>query len=199
MNRIFIAGIVGGIVMFIWSSIAHMLLPLGEVGVQELPNQPASFAALEANIPEAGLYMLPGFGLGPNPTSAQTHEAMKHMDERAALYPSGFLMYFPKGARPMMMGRWLGIEFATELVESLLVVWLLSLTRLTTFGARLGFVTVAGILAAIATNVSYWNWYGFPANYTAAYIFTQVVGFICVGIVAGLILKNQPTPPMRDR
>jgi hypothetical protein len=41
--------------------------------------------------------------------------------------------------------------------------------------------------------VSYWNWYSFPAIYTAAYMFIQVVGFICVGIVAALVLgKRQP-------
>ena len=58
------------------------------------------------------------------------------------------------------------------------MVILLSQTRLTTFASRLGFVLVMGILATIATNVSYWNWYGFPATYTAAYMTTGVVGFI---------------------
>ena len=91
------------------------------------------------------------------------------------------------------MGKFLGIEFATELLESILAVFLLAQTRLISFGARVGFVMVAGILAAIATNVSYWNWYGFPGVYTAAYMFIQVVGFICVGIVAALVLgKREP-------
>jgi hypothetical protein len=30
--------------------------------------------------------------------------------------------------------------------------------------------------AAIATNISYWNWYGFPKVYTASYMFIQLVG-----------------------
>ena len=90
----------------------------------------------------------------------------------------------------MMMGQWLSVEFATEFFETLIVVFLLSLTRLFTFGARVGFFLVAGVLAAIATNISYWNWYGFPATYTAAYIFTQLVGFLCAGLVAALILRN---------
>jgi hypothetical protein len=41
-------------------------------------------------------------------------------------------------------------------------------------------------LAAIASNVSYWNWYGFPYVYTAGYMFIQIIGFLCVGIVAAL-------------
>ena len=47
----------------------------------------------------------------------------------------------------------------------------------------------AGLLAALPTNASYWNWYGFPANYTQAYMLIQIVGFVCVGIVAGWLLK----------
>jgi len=48
-------------------------------------------------------------------------------------------------------------------------------------------------LTAIATNVSYWNWYGFPGVYTASYMLTQVIGFLLVGIVAGLMLRKLKT------
>jgi hypothetical protein len=192
-KRILLAGILSGIAMFIWTSIAHMALPLGEAGIREIPNQQAVLGAMQTNLgQQSGLYLFPGFGLGPNPTRQQRSEAMKHMGERLASNPSGILMYHPPG-RALMMGRLLGIEFATELLESILVVFLLAQTSLVSFGARVGFVTVAGILAAIATNVSYWNWYGFPSVYTASYMFIQIVGFICVGIVAALVLgKRSP-------
>ena len=64
-------------------------------------------------------------------------------------------------------------------------------TRLTTFGGRVIFVVSAGILAAIATNVSYWNWYGFPKRYIAAYMFIEIVGFFLVGIVAAFVLRRK--------
>ncbi len=50
-------------------------------------------------------------------------------------------------------------------------------------------MTIAGILAAISTNISYWNWYGFPGNYTFAYAFTIVVGFAVAGLVTAAMLK----------
>lgn len=191
-KRIILAGVLGGIVMFIWTSIAHMALPLGQAGVGELPNESAVMDALKTNLGEnGGLYIFPGMGLGPDATPEQKREAMKNMSEKLATNPSGILMYHP--ARPLKMGKLLGTEFATELLESLLVVFLLAQTGLASFGARLGFVFLAGILAAIATNVSYWNWYGFPGVYTEAYMFIQVVGFICVGIVAGLVLGKSRT------
>jgi len=192
MNRIILAALLGGIAMFIWTSIAHMALPLGDAGIREIPNEAAVLSAMQSGISEAGLYFFPGFGLGPNPSREAQHEAMKHMDENLAQHPSGIMMYHPAGSRPFMMARYLAIEFMTEFFEALLVVYLLSLTRLTTFGARVGFVTVAGVLAAIATNISYWNWYGFPAVYTSAYMLIQVVGFFCIGLVAAWVLKKQP-------
>ena len=194
MKHIFLAGLLGGIAMFIWTSIAHMALPLGEAGIREIPNEAALLDAMRSSIgtKPPGLYLFPGLGLGPNPTHQERSEAMKHMGENLARNPSGLLMYHPPGSRPLNMVRWLSIEFVTELVEAFLVVFLLAQTRLTNFGTLVGFVVIAGILAAIATNISYWNWYGFPKVYTASYMFIQVVGFFCIGLVAAWVLKKQP-------
>ena len=192
MNRIFLAALFGAIAIFLWTFIAHMVLPLGEAGIREIPNEAAVLSAMQSNIAdEAGLYVFPGFGLGPNPSREAQREAMNHMDEKLKQHPSGILLYHPAGSRPFVIVRHLAIEFATEFLEALLVIYLLSLTRLTTFGARVGFVTVAGVLAAIATSISYWNWYGFPAVYTSAYMLIEVVGFFCIGLVAAFVLKKQ--------
>ena len=188
-TRIILAGILGGVAMFIWSSIAHMALPLGHAGLSEIPNEEMVLATLKAGMSEKdGLYFFPGPGIGDNPTKEQQKAAMERYPEKLAANPSGLLMYHPSGSRPMAMPKGLTIEFLTELLESLLAVFLLSRTRIPSFGGRVGFVFVAGILAAIATSVSYWNWYGFPGVYTAAYMTLQIVGFLCAGIVAALVL-----------
>jgi hypothetical protein len=188
--KILLAGIFGGIVMFIWTSIAHMALPLGEAGLGEIPNESAVLSAMQSNIgDQTGLYIFPGPGLGKNATRREKDEAMKHMGEKIATNPSGILMYHAPG-RQLMLGKLLGVEFGTELLEAILVVFLLAQTRIASFAGRVGFVLVAGILVAIATNVSYWNWYGFPCVYTASYMFIQIVGFFLVGIVAALVLRK---------
>ena len=188
--KILLAGIFGGIIMFIWTSIAHMALPLGEAGLGEIPNESAVLSAMQSNIgDQTGLYIFPGRGLGKNATRQEKEEAMKHMGEKIAANPSGILMYHAPG-RPLALGKLLGVEFGTELLEAILSVFLLAQTRIASFAGRVGFVLVAGILAAIATNVSYWNWYGFPCVYTASYMFIQIVGFLCAGIVAALVLRK---------
>jgi hypothetical protein len=189
-TRTFLAAILGGIAMFIWSFIAHDLLPLGEMGVREFKNEAAMLDALKTDLGDAGgLYHFPGHRAGPNATRQEKSEAMKRAMEKAASGPSGLLIYHP--TREFTFGKLLGIEFATELFEAILVVFLLTQTRIESFGGRVGFILVAGILAAITTNIPYWNWYGFPSRYTAAYVSIEIIGFLYVGLVAALLLKSR--------
>ncbi|MDQ2823935.1 MAG: hypothetical protein M3R29_00595 [Verrucomicrobiota bacterium] len=191
--RIILAGVLGGIAMFIWSFIAHDLLPLGEIGIRQFHDEGPMLDAMKTNLGDAeGLYHFPGHRAGPNATRQEKKDAMMRAMEKAASGPSGILLYHP--SRQFSFGKLLGVEFATELIEAILVVFLLAQTRIESFFGRVSFVFFAGVLAAIATNVPYWNWYGFPKRYTAAYIFIQVVGFICVGIAAALVMKKRSAP-----
>ena len=176
--------------MFIWSFIAHDLLPLGEIGMREFKNESAMLDALKTNLGDArGLYHFPGHRADPNATRQEKSDAMKRAMEKAASGPSGLLIYHP--SREFTFGKLLGIEFATELLEAILVVFLLTQTRTESFAGRVGFVFLAGILAAITTNIPYWNWYGFPSRYTAAYMSIEIIGFLCVGLIAALLLRNR--------
>ena len=189
--RILLAGILGGIVMFIWTSIAHMALPLGEAGINEIPNESVVLDAMQSSMGDkTGLYIFPGLGVGKNATREEKNEAMKQMQQRIAANPSGILMYHPPG-RQFAFGKSLAVEFSTEVLQAILVIWLLAQTRIGSFAGRVGFVLVAGILASITTNVSYWNWYGFPGVYTSSYILIEIVGFVLVGVIAALILRKR--------
>ena len=94
--KILLAGILGGIVMFVWTSIAHMALPLGEAGINEIPNEPAVLSAMQSRIGDkTGLYIFPGLGVGKNATREEKSEAMKQMQQRIAANPWGILMSRP--------------------------------------------------------------------------------------------------------
>ena len=138
----------------------------------------------------SGLYLFPGLGAGPHPTQAQRNAAMKDYEPKLAANPSGLLLYHPPGARGITGGK-LGLEFLTEFLEMLLAVILLAQTRVGSYAGKVGFIVLVGIIAALATNIPYWNWYGFPGNYTAAYMTTQIVGYLAAGLVAAGVMKNR--------
>src|SRR2546421_10146660 len=186
--RILLAGIVGGVVMFVWNFVAHDLLPLGEMGVRVMTNEDAITSALQTNLGDnMGFYIFPSGGLTPGATGEQKKAAMQKAEEQMASGAAGVLIYRPK--RIFNFPKRLVIQFATDVAEALLAVFLLAQTRITGFAGKVGFVLTAGILAAITTNVPYANWYGFPKDFTLGQMLTQTIGFLLVGIVAGLILK----------
>src|SRR5437762_12248059 len=128
--RILLAGILGGIVMFTWTSIAHMALPLGEAGITEIPNESAVLNSMQNNIGDrAGLYIFPGLGVGENASREEKSRAMKGKQQRIAANPSGILRYHPLG-RQFAFGNSLAIKLGTELLEAILVIGLLAQTQL---------------------------------------------------------------------
>ena len=190
-TRILFAGLLGAIAMFAWTFVAHTLLPLGEAGVKNTVNDEGLLTELKSTVKnKEGLYIYPTMGLPPDATHAEQSAATEKYAQKLEKNPSGFFIFHPAGSRPMNMGKFLTIEFITELCEAILVVWLLAQTRIVTFGGRLGFVIAAGIMAAIATNISYWNWWGFPTVYTVSYMFIELVGFFLVGIVAAIMFRR---------
>jgi len=170
-KRVLLAGVVGAIAMFVWNFVAHDLLPLGEAGIKQIDNEQALLSTMKSTLSAPGMYMY------PNMT-----KDMSENEKKIASGPSGLLIYFP--SRSFSFPKMLAIEFVTELLQALIAVYLLSLTSVGSFGGRLGFFALIGLLAAIATNVSYWNWYGFPDNYTCAHMLTEWVGYLCAGVVA---------------
>ena len=72
--KILLAGVLGGVVMFIWTSIAHMALPLGEAGVREIPTESTVLSAMQSNIGEQT-----GLIFSPVPELAKTQLDRKRM------------------------------------------------------------------------------------------------------------------------
>ncbi len=189
MGKKLLAAVLGGIAFFLWSFVAHMLTGLGETGIQEIPNEQAVVSSIKASLPGPGLYAFPGWGLPPDATHSQKMKAMQGdaMQAKLKAGPSGIMVY--KAGPAQLMGRQMITELVTNMVQIFLAVLLLGQTRIVNFVGRWRFITIAGFLAAISTNISYWNWYGFPGNYTMAYIAVIAVGFAIAGLVAAAIVK----------
>ncbi len=190
-NRVVLAGVLGGTAMYAWMAVAHMVLPLGRAGISEIAtNEPTVLAEMHRSLGEnPGMYMFPAFDSGDRSAAA-----MQNYERKLANNPSGLLIYHPPGGKAMTPGQLL-TEFLSELIAAMLAVFLLAQTRLSTYAARVGFVAAIGVVAAIPTNVSYWNWYGFPASYTASNMTSQVLGFFVAGLVAAALLRPRATQP----
>src|SRR5260221_2873442 len=98
MTRITTGGIIAGLVMFVWSFVAHMVLPIGEMGVSATAGEDQVLASMKS-MNQGGLYLMPGYeyfqSLGKS--GAEQQAAMKSLSEKAKRTGSAFIVYRPEG------------------------------------------------------------------------------------------------------
>ena len=190
--KLLLAALLGAVAIFLWEFVAHMFTPLGEAGMDYLPSEETVSSSLQSAIGgKAGMYMFPTAGLTVNSSREEKQKAMERITEEIKTKPSGLLIYKPAGTE-FNFAKNLAVQFVTDLVKAVLVLALLAHTRLASFGRRVGFVVLAGVLAAIVTNIPYWNWYGFDGSYTMSQVLMEIIGFFCAGLVIAWLYK--PTP-----
>ena len=66
-KRIVLAGVLGGLALFLWGSLSHIVLGLGEVGIREIPpaQEQGVLETLRPGLREPGFYFFPGRGITP--------------------------------------------------------------------------------------------------------------------------------------
>lgn len=183
MNQIVLAGILGGVAMFLAGSFTHVVLPLGEAGIKQLPNEEPVVSAIKSNVAEPGFYFFPGMPPGAS------GEQKQRWEQRIRMGPVGILVYTPQGQAPLEPIQLLR-EFLSNVLAAIAAAYLLVQTRLASFGARVVFVTALGLVCWLAISVSFWNWYHFPVTYTLADLAHELIGFAATGLVLGWRIKT---------
>jgi hypothetical protein len=179
-KRILLGGILGGLALFMWGGLSHMVIGLGQVGIQNI--QKPVYDAMKASIAQGGFYFFPESDMKGN------------IKDEYKNGPIGILIFKPTGAGASMGGQLIN-ETILNIIQTLLAAYLLSLAvKLTRYPQRVGFVFVLGILSAIATNIEYWNWYGFPTTYTMGAIVDKLIGFMVAGLVVAVFVKPSAVP-----
>jgi hypothetical protein len=185
MVRVLVGGVVGGVVLFIWGAIAHMALPLGEMGIRAIPpkGEEAVLASFRSAIPERGLYFFPGMDKHGTPSAAE----QKAWEAKIQQGPAGILVINPAGGEAMSP-RQLLTELGTDVVAALLAAVVMTQVR-PGYLRRVALTTLLGVLGVVTISVPYWNWYGFPLDFTAAEAIDQVAGWFLVGLVLAAVVR----------
>jgi hypothetical protein len=183
--RLVLASLVGAVVIFAWGFLTHAVLPLGEMGMKNLPDPLTQ--SLGSALSEPGAYYFP-------PMNGEDEAAQEEWTRRSAAGPRGVVMFDPTGGAPMSL-RQLGVEFLSGLGGAcLLTLILVRAGAGLVGGAFLG--AVAGVFAWLAIDASYWNWYRFPDAFVTAGLIEQGTGWLLVGAaVAPIVRARQRRAP----
>lgn len=175
--RVFIAGLLGGIVLFMWGFVAHTLLPIGNMGVNQPVAEEPVLSVLRDNLPSEGVYMVPGLA----PEKMSDEAAVKAYSEKAKANPYAFIVYQPQGVDGMDMTDNLIKQLVSDTLAAFIAAFVLALGAFG-FAKRVLVSVLLGLFAWLTISFPYWNWYRFPMEFTVANLLEQVLGWLFAGV-----------------
>jgi hypothetical protein len=170
-GRIILGGIIGAIILFAWGMFSWMYLPWHMRTVNNFKDETAISQAITANAPNSGIYVLPSMATAQKGT--------------AAGMPMVFASVELKGMASSMTPQMIK-AFVMQFIIAALITWIL-LRSMGGYGPKLGVAILLGILAAIAGNGPYSNWFGFDGAYTGVMMADTVISWFLAGLVLAWI------------
>ena len=192
MKRIVIAGVAGGIVLFVWSFVSWMFIPWHQIN--QMPNESGIAKVLrDADIP-AGAYWLPGMDHAA--LKAMTPEQRKAAEDAwMAAHEEGpvaMVMYAPEGSSPLSIMT-LVIGFILEVVVAGIAAFLLAMAgpAIPSFVGRVLFVVLLGLFGAVGSHLMNWNYMNYPFRFAIEMSLDSLVMAVLLGIVLALLIRPE--------
>ena len=180
--KVVVAAIVGGLLMFAWGAVAHMVLPFSENALKPVPNEAAVIDAVRGNVTENGVYVVPYL----NYAKASEAEQQAYVD-KIGNGPSGFLVLRMRHDIDMMPE--LPIEALSNVLAALVAALVVGGLGIRGYGGRVGAIFAFGVVAWLSISVSQWTWYGFSTEFLISDLVDQWGGWLLAGLGMAAVLK----------
>jgi hypothetical protein len=174
-KKLVLGGVLGGVVLFVWSAISWMVLPWHNATIHQFANGDAVAQSVAANAPASGVYGYPN----QNDTDAE-----------AKMVSGPFLFVAYKTGGMKSMATPLIEHFLTLLVVALLATWLVGKTAGLSYWGRVIFITVMGFTAAVFCIFPNWTWLSFDSGFVMAEMADTTIG----AFLSALVIAKVGTP-----
>jgi hypothetical protein len=164
--------LVGGLIFFIFSALSWMVLPFHESNLKRFPDEQAA-GHLLSTVKEHGMYLAP------------------FEEAKQGATPAGPMIFAAVSPGGMTgMGSSMAMGFVTQVLTACLITWLLLQTRGLSYGRKVFFFVVVGLIIGIAGHFPQMTWWQFTRGYTAAEVLDQVVGWFLAGLAVAKVVKT---------
>lgn len=184
MKRTLIAGLSGGLIVFVWGALSWMALPYHVESIDNLPHEAQAVSTFLEAIPESGMYHYPG--LPPADATAQQREAWEARVKAGPRIP--LMICRVEGSDPLPAENFF-FGFAGNLAAALLAAGLLGVTALRSYGSRVLFVTLLGGFASLSSVLPNWTWWSFTGLYGTLEIGDLLIGWCLAGLAIAKIIR----------
>lgn len=176
-KKIVLGGLIGGLIFFIWSGASWMFLPWHMTTMYSFKDEVVIKKSITDNVPKSGVYFAPGM---TNQNQAQMNQPVQ----------APIIFATVQLENPISMNRMMGISLLTAIVSALFLTWIAAQAHGASYTRRLAVVIMVALTACVTIYVPYWNWFGFPLNYTLVMIADQLIGWF----IAGLVIAKAAMP-----
>jgi hypothetical protein len=177
MKRLLIGTTVAAVALFLWGFLYWGASPVAWMIIGPVPDEAALQADLRETLPDAGAYLLPH----PTNEDAETHAARAKAGPVATLLVHG-------GADPDDPTPFLG-GFVHMWVSALLMGLLLRRVAPTSLGSAVAVAALAGLGAAVWSNLGRPVWYWQPWDYHLLFAVYDFTGWVVAGLVLAYFVR----------
>ena len=179
-----LGAVLGGITAFLWSFISWSLLPWHTKQLRSFQNEDEVSAVISSHAPASGNYILPAGppqeGMGAEQKKAAEEIRMQKMQKGplmfAAIRKEGF------GSFPKVLIT----QLLCQMFAALLLTWMLLQTSGLSYGRRVAFLALAGLVASVIADLPNWNWWGYSGGYVAV----NLIDYTLTWFLAGLVIAR---------
>ena len=179
MMRTAVAGVVGGLVLFLWSFLSWVVLPIHTPTIKQLPQEDTVMSMMRANMPDKGVYYFPQI----SPSAAKDPAAVEAWTAKYARGPIGFIVYSPEGGAPMEPLT-LVVSFILEIAAALFGIWFFRRSTAARSGyfSQAAFFGAIGTLICVAVYLQEWLHMKYPLAYSLAFCADAAFGWFLMGL-----------------
>lgn len=178
-GRVIRAALLGGFVGILWTMVSLGLVPLRDsMGWKEVPNEAPVLEALDANLLETGLYLVPGH-VPPDSLFRSRH----------ADGPFFRVHSLPNGTEGPIRSL---ISILALLLAPLIPAWFLfrlCQRESPAFPARVIIVAAFGLFVTLTSEIQLWGMELYPLSYSLLLSVNAILTWIVVGLVLAWRIK----------
>lgn len=179
MKAILLSALLGGAVMFAFGA-AYWMGPLKNPAFASVKDDVAMQQTFREDFRNSGTYVIPNMN--------QDQEALM---EKHKAGPVAVIHYHAGGMGPESMGPMMGKGFVFQVFAALLLTLLMKsvVGQLKTYGSRVKFATMVGVVAAVLIELGNMNWWFHSPAFTLLTAVYHILSFTLAGLVIATFIK----------
>lgn len=194
MGKVIFGGIIGAIIAFVWAFISWTVLPWHESAINKFRNQDFVTWVIKENVTVDGVYMAPCYQ--NDQVNLTREEIDQEMSQKEAAMKSGPYVFAQvrTGGMDLSSPMIYVYSFLTQFVGAMLISIILLKAVEASYGGRLLFVTLIGLIVGVLGLIPNWNWFGAGYKFTLIMMTDLVIQWFLVGLFLAGFVKPKSDP-----